>query len=423
MEKLLVPTLRFPEFRDAGAWRKNKIGDFIESYKGGASLTPSDFLRKSGYEVIPKKAIYEGGWLKLDLDNITYCTEGFFKNNIQSVVDSTYLLTTLRDLVPSGPSIGYIVKYSGDKKYILAQGVYGLKLKNDYISDFLIHFSNTALYRKLVNSIMVGSTQVHIRNGDFLNLPISVPSVNEQQKIASCLSSIDDLITVQSQKVEALKTHKNGLMQQLFPHEGETVPRLRFPEFLEAGDWEEKTLGQVAKYENGKAHEQDIAAAGEFVVVNSKFISTEGEVRKFTNSAFCIAEKNDILMVLSDIPNGRAIAKCFYVDSDNRYTVNQRICKLKPYKAVSNMLFYVLNRNAYFLAFDDGVKQTNLKKDDVLDCPILLPKDLNEQQKIADCISSIDELISTQSKKLDALKTHKKGLMQQLFPAIGEVEA
>ncbi len=87
------------------------------------------------------------------------------------------------------------------------------------------------------------------------------------------------------------------------------------------------------------------------------------------------------------------------------------------------MLFYSLNRNPYFLAFDDGVKQTNLKKQDVLDCPVLLPKDLKEQQQIADFLSSIDELIAAQAKKIVSLKAHKKGLMQQLFPEMDGVGA
>lgn len=104
----------------------------------------------------------------------------------------------------------------------------------------------------------------------------------------------------------------------------------------------------MADYENGKAHEQDIDEEGKYVVVNSKFISTDGEVRKFSNSANCIAKKNDVLMVLSDVPNGRAIAKCFYVDKDDLYTVNQRICKLTPTTADSRILYYLLNRNSYF---------------------------------------------------------------------------
>ena len=123
-----LPKLRFPEFQDAGEWKVARIGDFVDSYKGGAPLTPSDFIIHSNYEVIPKKAITEGGWLKLDVKQPTYCKESFYKENLKSVVDSTYLITTLRDLVPSRPSIGYIVKFEGNKNYILAQGVYGLKL-------------------------------------------------------------------------------------------------------------------------------------------------------------------------------------------------------------------------------------------------------------------------------------------------------
>lgn len=211
-----VPKYRFKEFEKDGEWVKKTIGDFIESHKGGASLTPSDFVTKSGFEVIPKKAIGEGMWLKIETP--TYCSEDFYNGNEQSLVDSTYLITTLRDLVPSGPNIGYIVKYKSGKKYILAQGVYGLKIKDNLIPDFLIHFSNTKRYRKLVNAIMVGSTQVHIRNGEFFKIPINVPiNIKEQQKTASCLSSLDALMTAQTKKIKQLKLHKKGLMQGLFP--------------------------------------------------------------------------------------------------------------------------------------------------------------------------------------------------------------
>lgn len=209
--------------------------------------------------------------------------------------------------------------------------------------------------------------------------------------------------------------NNKGTMEQ----KNKILPELRFPEFVKDGDWEIKTVSEVAYYENGKAHEQDIVIDGKYIVVNSKFISTDGEVVKFTNEALCLAEENDILMVLSDVPNGRAIAKCFYVDKNNLYTVNQRICKLKPFDINGKILYYLLNRNPYFLAFDDGVKQTNLKNNDVLDCPITLPKKTKdsskEQQKIADCLSSLDELITAHNDKLESLKNHKKGLLQNLL--------
>lgn len=200
----------------------------------------------------------------------------------------------------------------------------------------------------------------------------------------------------------------------------ELIPKLRFPEFVDEGEWEEKKLGKIAKYENGKAHEQNIVKQGNYIAVNSKFISTDGKVKKYTNTANCLASKGEILMVLSDLPNGKALAKCFYVDINNNYSVNQRICKITPINAENKILYYLLNRNPYFLSFDDGVKQTNLRNEDVLKCPIILPKIQKEQQKIASCLSSLDEMIAAQGQKLDLLKDHKKGLMQKLFPQEGE---
>lgn len=212
-----VPKFRFPEFENDGDWEEKIIGDFIESHKGGASLTPSDFVTQSTFEVIPKKAITAGGWLKLDKLNPTYCSELFFNNNHQSIIDNSYLVTTLRDLVPSGPSIGYIVQYTGKNKMILAQGVYGLKVKKEILPEFLVQYSNTTHYRKLINAAMVGSTQVHIRNGEFFKIPITVSLVDEQRKITSCLASLDRLISAQREKIDSLEFYKKGLMQGLFP--------------------------------------------------------------------------------------------------------------------------------------------------------------------------------------------------------------
>ncbi len=245
-----------------------------------------------------------------------------------------------------------------------------------------------------------------------------VPQPQEQQKIASCLSSLDKLLTAHNDKLDALKEHKKGLLQNLFPQEGETVPKIRFPEFEDDGEWNETTLVQVADYENGKAHEKDIDEDGNYLVVNSKFISTEGETVKYSNTAFCPASEGDILMVLSDIPNGKAIAKCFYVDEDDKYSVNQRICRITATDYDSRFLFYIMDRNAYFLSFDDGVKQTNLRKSDVLEFTFRIPTNPVEQTKIASCISAVDELIKAQTKKIEELNQHKRGLMQGLFPKI-----
>ena len=218
MQKLFSHQLRFKadDGSEFGEWENKTLSNFIIKHIGGASLKPSDFVEQSEYEVIPKKAIVPNGYLNLDKDNPTYCSEDFFKANLKNTVDNTYLVTVLRDLVPSGPSIGYIVKYMENTQYILAQGVYGFKLKEELNKDFLIHFSNTKAYRLVMQSIMVGSTQVHIRNQDFFGIEIPVPCLEEQTKIANFLSAIDQKIEVVAQQIEQAKTWKTGLLQQMF---------------------------------------------------------------------------------------------------------------------------------------------------------------------------------------------------------------
>ena len=151
--------------------------------------------------------------------------------------------------------------------------------------------------------------------------------------------------------------------------------------------------------------------------------STDGRIRKYSDEEFCIAASNDVLMVLSDLPNGRALAKCFLVDEDEKYAVNQRVCRLTPTDVRSNFFYYALNRHWWLLALDDGLTQTHLSKGNVLDCPLAIPSRKSEQRRVTDCLASLDAMIAAQAQKLDALRTHKRGLMQQLFPSPEDAEA
>jgi type I restriction enzyme S subunit len=128
-------------------------------------------------------------------------------------------------------------------------------------------------------------------------------------------------------------------------------------------------------------------------------------------------------MVLSDLPKGRALAKCFYAEANDRYAVNQRVCRLEPHSIDSKFLRHLLNRHPRLLVYDDGLNQTHLSKDSVLQCPLIIPPEREEQQQIAACLSSLDDMIAMQNEKLAALNTHKRGLMQQLFPFLPEAEA
>jgi type I restriction enzyme S subunit len=180
-------------------------------------------------------------------------------------------------------------------------------------------------------------------------------------------------------------------------------------------DWDVKFLPQVTRFRGGKAHEQFIAEAGDYVCVNSKFISSDGKVRKHCFRNFCCARLNDILMVMSDLPNGKALAKAFLADADDRYAVNQRVCSLTAYRDCPHYLFYILNRNPYFLKFDDGVSQTHLLNRVFQKCPIPLPPTLAEQEAIAGALSDADAWIESLEQLIAKKRQIKQGAMQELL--------
>ena len=175
-------------------------------------------------------------------------------------------------------------------------------------------------------------------------------------------------------------------------------------------------MSKVAKYRNGKAHENSIAENGKYIVVNSKFVSTDGRVRKFSNEQIEPLYKGEIAFVLSDVPNGRAIARTFLVDKDGKYTLNQRIAGITPYENTDSYFLHILmNRNRYFLKFDDGNKQTNLSVNDVTNFEEKYPS-YEEQYKIGQCFSNLDHLITLHQRKCEETKKLKKYMLQKMFP-------
>lgn len=146
------------------------------------------------------------------------------------------------------------------------------------------------------------------------------------------------------------------------------------------------TLGKSCEFFNGKAHEKSINENGKYIVVNSKFISSEGKSFKRTNEQMFPLYKGDIVMVMSDVPNGKALAKCFIIDQDDTYSLNQRICCIRSKEFDTKYLYYQLNRHEHFLAFNNGENQTNLRKDDILECPLIKPT-MEEQKRM---VSELD---------------------------------
>jgi len=179
-------------------------------------------------------------------------------------------------------------------------------------------------------------------------------------------------------------------------------------------EWEVKKVGECTSFHNGIAHENIVSDIGNFILITSKSIATElVDYRLVSEQLFPLYE-NDIVMVMSDVPNGRALAKCLLINKNNKYTLNQRICCFREHKTDARFLFYQLNRNKCFLAFNDGYSQTNLRKIDILNCEILIPP-LPEQRRIAAVLSDTDALIAAMEKLIAKKRAIKQGAMQELL--------
>ena len=198
------------------------------------------------------------------------------------------------------------------------------------------------------------------------------------------------------------------------------VPKRRFKQFQEVDNWEQHKLIEIADYRNGKAHEQNIDASGEYIVINSKFVSTDGCVKKYSNELIEPLSIGEIAFVLSDVPNGKAIAKTFLVKKNNKYTLNQRVAAITPHEGIdSYFLCNLMNRNQYFLQYDNGVGQTNLSKSDVENFIGKYPL-YEEQKKIGKFFATLDNLIASQQHKLNKIKALKSAYLSEMFPAVGE---
>jgi type I restriction enzyme S subunit len=269
-----------------------------------------------------------------------------------------------------------------------------------------------------------GGAQGNLSAADILAYRCGVPvTSSEQQRIASCLSSLDSLITAHTQKLSALKAYKKGLMQQLFPREGETVPRLRFPEFWDAGEWVQTRLGRMGELVSGLTYSPDDVRGSGLLVLRSSNVQN-GEIAlddcvyvdpsiKGAN----LSQPNDILIC---VRNGSKalIGKCALIPEGMPLCTHGAFMTVFRAKMPS-FVFQLFQSDRYQkqVAGDLGATINSINGGQLLRYEFFIPKPL-EQQRIADCLSSLDDQIMSTAKKLEALKEHKKGLMQGLFPNV-----
>ena len=415
--KTVVPALRFPEFQNTEGWKEYILGDFLlEQPRYGINAPAVPFQAKLPTYIRITDISENGYFLPSPKVSVN-----------QGPISDFYL--KIGDLVfaRTGASVGKCYKYKEkDGKLVFAGFL--IKVSPDQTrlsSSFLFQFTFTQQYWKWIDLTSTRSGQPGINSKELASMELYLPVKDEQQKIANCLFSLDELIEATAQKVEALKEHKKGLMQRLFPAEGKNVPDLRFPEFQRAQVWEEKKLGEKGVFYGGGTPDRSNSSywTGNIGWISSSDLMEDNihhiAITRFINekainkSATKIIPKECVLFV-SRVGVGKIAV------NKEELCTSQDFTNFQPTKGLSSYFvgYYFLSKKKYLKSHNQGTSIKGFSRNDIEKTTIVYPFDIKEQQKIADCFSSLDELIEATSRKVEILKEHKKGLMQQLFPKI-----
>ena len=418
--------MRFPEFRDAGEWEYFPLSKFVKGLDTGVSVNSGDRPAKSDEVGILKTSAVTNGVLE-SIENKVVSKESEQQRLKEPVCEDTIIISRMNT-----PALVGANAYIEDslENIFLPDRLWAAKPKLGTSMRFIASILGSGRTRAALSELATGTSgsMKNITKSDVLALQISAPSFPEQQKIADCLLSIDELITVQSRKLESLKAHKKGLLQHLFPAEGETVPKLRFPEFRDAGEWKEKPLGGLLLQHpdygiNAPAvpyseelptylRITDISEDGYFLRDQKVSVAKEVTAKNYLS-------EGDVALART----GASVGKSYrYRKEDGKLVFAGFLIRVKPeeQRLRSEFLFHFLSTEQYWrwVAFTSARSgQPGINGNEYATLPLPLPSSVVEQQKISNCLSSIDKLIAVQNQKIDTIKTHKRGLMQKLFPS------
>jgi len=376
------------------------LGDVVVKLIGGASITPNDYMDK-GIRTIPKGAINSSGIA--DLSGSKFISKEYFDLYKHNTVSNNEIVTSLRDLVPSAPNMGRIVRIVGIQEiFLMPQGVYKIVVSSDLSEDFLITFSNSQVYRCMISAEKSGSTQVHIRNGEFLGLSIPLPSFQEQQKIGQYFQDLDNLIRLQEQKLEKVTNLKKAMLEKMFPKENADVPEIRFKGFTEK--WKELPVKALCSISTGKSNTQDRKIEGVF-----PFYVRSATIEKSDRFLF---DQEAVLTVGDGVGTGKV-----YHYVNGKYDLHQRVYRMFDFQGILGKYFYYIfskefNKRVMSMTAKTSVDSVRLEM--ISEMKVNLPC-MDEQKVIVAYFQNLDQLIAQSQQKIEQLKHLKQALLQKMF--------
>lgn len=388
----ILPKLRFPEFENDGEWKVVKLGDIAQFFKG-KGISKAEVSNTGTIPCIRYGELYT--YYKEVVRDIKSYTNIPTDNLVLSKANDVIIPSsgeTKEDISTASCIIEDGIALGGDIN-IIRSSANGI---------FLSYYLNNAKKNDIAK-IAQGISIIHLYNEQLQNLSIALPSLPEQQKIAAFLTSLDEQISAHTKKLEALKAHKKGLMQQLFPANGEKTPKLRFPEFKNAGEWKEVKISDALRADSSTIQLNKL----QFVLTGYPVYGADGIIGNI--ATFQHSDK-----YISVVKDGSGVGRVNICRAKSS-TLSTLTC-LKPKTEQYNLgfLFYTLQTfNWAMFVMGSGIP--HIYYSDFKNTLISIPS-LPEQQKIATFLTSIDEMIQAQDDKIRKLKIYKNGLMQQLFP-------
>lgn len=379
----MVPVLRFPGFEKE--WEEKSFGELYEKHNIKNDLS-------------------------FGVDKIISVANMYYKEDANVGTEEylrSYNVFRLGDIAYEGNKSAnyaygrFVENTIGDGIVSHVFDVYSPISSNHCLDYWKYAINYERIMRPILEKSTIKSTMMtNLIARDFLRQKTLVPSLSEQQTIADCLSSIDELISAQTQKVMLLKERKQALLQQLFPQNGETTPRLRFHGFT--GEWEEKVFSEVCITVTPplKLQSRDYLNKGKYPIVDQ----SQDMICGWTNDESGVISDNPVIIFGDHTCVLKYIAFPFVQGADG-VKILKTFEGYWPLFVYQSFLANPIIPNGYKRHFSDLKEKS-----------FLFPKTLSEQKKIADCLATLDSIITAELLKSDELRAYKKGLMQQLFP-------
>ena len=397
MAKNTKPAIRFRGFTDA--WEQRKLGEITESYSGG---TPT----------VGNNAYYDGdipfirsGEISGDYTELFITSEGLNSSSAKMVKEGD-ILYALYGATSGEVSISKL-------KGAINQAILAIQPHQNYDNQFLMQWLKKS--KKYIIDTYLQGGQGNLSGNIVKNLPVDLPTYDEQHQIGAYFKHLDNLITLHQRKYDSLVNVKKAMLEKMFPKNGETVPEIRFKGFTDA--WEQRKLGEITESYSGGTptvgnnayYDGDIPfirsgeISGDYTEL---FITSEG----LNSSSAKMVKEGDILYALYGATSGEvSISKL-------KGAINQAILAIQPHQNYDNQFLMQWLKKSKKYIIDTYLQggQGNLSGNIVKNLPVDLPT-YDEQHQIGAYFKHLDNLITLHQRKLEKLKNIKKSCLEKMF--------